>query len=418
MAFTNMRIESIGRWHVLRADMPSSDIFFLYTGYNAYAAQRQGKHRESGIAIACSSVERARELAGMSLFDAGKQVTVERSQSFPGVGEGMENVLLFHDRYGWMDDDTSLKEMYPPPLSIEVQFRWSPEEQVYRLDAVTEKAGRIVTRTVVLPQDPEECASGIEKAYERFARTSPAPIRRKGLQWGAHVAKAVKRLDIPAAAELRHWIDKIRATPLTERGNVGRLVLPGHSIDRQLAAIRFIGVRGRDEIAAEMIYRGGNSVDQQTLSVMAHLPETVLASVMGQTADVLWGAGELAEVEIRGHGQTRETKDGLVNDFRIHFGYVEVDIPEGRPADEGHAMRMLASNYAECTVDRTLARTLANLKPSWMLHLMRSLRANKGQAVDVGYIPDTDVESLVYTGDRICAEKVRSMNILELMRQK
>lgn len=387
MAFANARIIEAAGYSTVVMDRPTTNLLYYYSGLSSKASDAWTE-----LALVCSSRSKAEEvLASDNEIGVGHNFSSRRGRSFPGAAGALKGRAVLYDRYGAFDDDAGIKRTHRPPEGIEVRFRWDGSEQMYRMDAYTEKNGLLVTRTVVLGGGPKEFAADVEKAYARFVRTSPAPKGPRGIRCGTHVADIIRRLEVPASNQLKAWVKTLEATPLHERATVPELILPGWPLDRTIQSVTLRGTRGRDEIDASISYKEGNSVGSACVSIQAELPETVKASLTGQGADRLWGASELSGLRIGRHVQSRDIAGKApIHTYETTVEMVPMPPPGNIAADEAKALATLRKNYASYTFDKVLETTFGAMPPSWTLHVLRELRVDHRHSVDLGYIPGVE----------------------------
>lgn len=390
MELKNARIIDVEGWNVIIADRPQAVLLNYYSGLS----QVQGDWRE--IAIVCATAERAQKiLKTKSDAEIGMAFTTARSQAFPGVAKALKGRGVIYERNVDVDDDSGIKETYPPPDGIEVRFRWSPKELVHRVDAFTEKNGVIVTRTAVLSPGPRAFEDDLKKAYARFLRTCPAPRGERAMKCGAHLAHVIARLDAPAAAQFHKWMEGLKARSIHDRGNHPNFEITGLAIDPNLQAVTIMGVRGKNEIEGCLRYSNGHQAHRTTMTLRTDIPETIIAALGGRTVSDAIDARELSHARFVRHLQTRPAgKEPTSHDFKIEFPMVTVPIPEGAKGDDDAALRRLRRNYADYTMDQALRGTFMAMPPTWMLHILRTLRVKTDHALVMDFVPWAEVSEV------------------------
>lgn len=396
MPYENVEIIERPQDVIVVMDRPNGGSWF-----EMYSGIQPSRSRATRLAIVFATRKRADAFLENEAkrHENAQYVTVQRSQSFQSPPARLRGCVMLHDRYVRLNDDAVLKRRYPVPDGIDVSFRWEAKEQVYRLEARTERNGALTTRTVTLPSDAKDFGERVAAAYARFKRTSPAPVMPSGVKCGTHLAGLLIRLDRPAAAEYAHWLARVRKLPLHERSDAGPLLLPGAPLDATMASIRLDAVKGRDEITGKVTYKGANAIMPGHVIIADELPATVLEALRGRTADVLWGSSDHSEIVIG-----RRVEDAVGTNMkkmpRYEISYPLVPAPDvdGVDGDDARAERVLERNYVDHSFERTLTRSLTALAPTWLLHLLRTLHlaaVNGMDGVDAGYIPGCEAERLV-----------------------
>jgi hypothetical protein len=407
MAYENTEI--IEREHdaILLMDRPTTNSW-----YEMYSGIPRTRSKAKRLAIMFPTRARAEAYLaneGQEYHNAA-HVSVMRRHSFAAAPSRLRGYVMLYDRYSKVDDDAALKARHPVPDGIDVEYRWDAKDQVYRLVAKTERNGVYTTRTVVLHPADKDFADQIAAAYRRFVRTSPAPVNEPGVRCGIHVAKLLSRLERPAAAAYRTWLAKVRSLPLHDRPDAGRLVLPGSPLGDAIESVTLETVRGRDEISARILYKKGNAVTGSRLRIASRMPTTIVHAINGRAASALWGAAELSDVTVGKHRSTARTKeDGEIHEYEVSYRTVPAPDIAGVAGDEDRAEKVLDRNYAEYAFERTLSASFEGLPPTWLLHLVRSLRLSGADGVDVSFVTAAQVARLRLDGKTIRAESQETL---------